>query len=616
MVSASMENRDTDIVLKIRIFNIQNFNKVPEHNTFRRKIFSYFILVFIVFTFAVLLFQLNRERSYKKNQLESILENVTEITSNYIQHYNLLEKNDIRRIDSLKFFIPDPQLRITVIDRKGIVLYDSFLNDVSNLDNHLQRPEIQKALYSGSGANIRWSNTTEQDFYYYARFYNDYFIRTAMVYNVQVKDFLKAEWFFIFFIFFIFLLIWLLINFLTRQLTISITKLKDFAVKAGRNEPLDTGMDFPHNELGEIGSQIVKIYKNLKKTKDDLALEKERFFSHMNILNEGIAFFSPQKERMLANSHFIQYISLISKTSTISAENVFTIPEFKKLNNFLERYLKSEVEFQKNELPQIEYNVHRNERYFKILCIVFADKSFEILISDITRPEKRRLLKQQLTSNIAHELKTPLASIKGYLETLMNNPAIGGDKQQYFISRAHAQAERLNLLLNDISLLNNIEDAGELFEFKPVPVKNIVRDVIENLESRLLEKNMKCRLFIDDEVIINGNDSLISSVFQNLIENSINYAGPDVTIEIKNYLEDKKFHYFSYSDNGAGIPEEHLQRIFERFYRVDHGRTRELGGTGLGLSIVKNAIQLHKGNITVRNKPEGGIEFLFTMSRY
>src|SRR5690606_10412881 len=230
-------------------------------------------------------------------------------------------------------------------------------------------------------------------------------------------------------------------------------------------------------------------------------------FNHMNILNEGIAFFSPQKERILANSHFIQYINIISHTSTVSAEQIFSIEEFQKIKIFLKKHLDTKTEFPKNELPQVEYTINKNERYFKLLCIIFADKSFEILITDITRPEKRRLLKQQLTSNIAHELKTPLASIKGYLETLMNNPEIEKSKQLYFISKAHAQAEKMNLLLIDISLLSNIEDAGDLFEFKPVNIKNIVHDVVENLESRLMEKNIKCRLFIDEEVVVRGNDS-------------------------------------------------------------------------------------------------------------
>ena len=197
----------------------------------------------------------------------------------------------------------------------------------------------------------------------------------------------------------------------------------------------------------------------------------------------------------------------------------------------------------------------------------------------------------------------------------MSNPNIDKEKQQYFIERASKQAERLHLLLNDISLLNNIEDAGELFEIKQVHIKSIVSDVVENLESRMAAKNIKCKLNIDKDVVVNGNDSLLSSVFQNLLENSINYAGENVKIEIRNYLEDTKFHYFSYSDTGRGIPEEHLNRIFERFYRVDSGRTRELGGTGLGLSIVKNAIQLHKGNISARNKPEGGVEFLFSLAK-
>jgi len=570
----------------------------------------------MLFTVAILLFQLQREKNYKTDQLENTLKNVTEVTHNYIEHYKLMQGNNYRAADTLKYLIPQQNIRITVINKKGVVLYDSFVDDYRSMENHFERPEVQKALYSEEGSNIRHSKTTGQDFYYYAHNYGDYFVRTAMVYNVEVENFLKAERFFIFFILAIFLIIWLVINELTKRLSISITKLKDFAIKAGKNEPIeDDESEFPDHELGEIGAQIVKIYNKLRRAKDDVAMEKDRLFNHMNILNEGISFFKPNKEKMLANSHFIQYISIISNTSTISAEHIFEIPEFKKINKFLEETLKQDVEFQPNELPQIEYTINKNESYFKVLCIVFADKNFEILITDITRPEKRRLLKQQLTSNIAHELKTPLASIKGYIETLMGNPNIDKEKQQYFIERAHVQAERLNLLLNDISLLNNIEDAGELFEIKPINVKHIVSDVIENLESRLASKNIKCRLNIDEDVVVQGNDSLLSSVFQNLVENSINYAGQNVNIEVKNYLEDKKYYYFSYSDTGVGIPEEHLHRIFERFYRIDSGRTREMGGTGLGLSIVKNAVLLHKGNISARNKEDGGVEFLFTLSK-
>jgi len=589
---------------------------VPIQQSFRRKIFYYFIAVFLLFTVAILLYQLQREKNYKAGQLENTLRDVAEVTHNYIEHFGLMNSGDFNKADTLKVLIPQQNIRITIIDKKGVVLYDSFVYDYKKMENHFERPEIQKALYSGEGANIRHSETTGKDFYYYAQNYDSYFVRTAMLYNVEVENFLKGSRLFIFVIAGIFLIIWFVINEVTKRLSISITKLKDFAIKAAHNEPInDEEGKFPDNELGEIGSQIVKIYNKLRDANHSVAWRKERLSNHMNILNEGIGFFTPQRERMLANSHFIQYVSIISSTSTITAENVFAIPEFKKINTFLDKNLKKDTEFLDNELPQVEYTISKSDRYFKILCIVFADKSFELLITDITRPEKRRLLKQQLTSNIAHELKTPLSSIKGYLETLMNNPEIDKEKQKYFIGRANLQAERLNLLLNDISLLNNIEDAGELFEFKSVNIKNIVTDVIENLENRLVSKNIKCKMTIGEKVFVNGNDSLLSSVFQNLIENSINYAGENIQIEINNYLEDNKFHYFTYSDTGVGIPEEHLQRIFERFYRIDSGRTRDSGGTGLGLSIVKNAIQLHKGNISARNRTEGGIEFLFTLAK-
>jgi signal transduction histidine kinase len=488
--------------------------------------------------------------------------------------------------------------------------------EAHEMENHLMRPEVQKALYSETGANIRHSATTGQDFYYFARFYDDYFVRCAVVYNIEVKDFLKTERVFIFFMLALFLIMWGLLSLVTHRLGEFVDRLRDFAVRAGNNEEIDPNFGFADSEFGDIRRQIVQIYNRLRRAKEDLTTEKERLFNHLNALNEGIAFFLPNKEKILANSHFIQYINLISERSSISAEKLFEIEDFKPLVAQIENYLTPDYLINPKDLPQFSVTISKNERYFSVQSIVFPDKSFEVLISDITRPEKRRLLKQQLTSNIAHELKTPLASVKGYLETILNNKNLPKEKLDYFIQRAFIQSERLNSLLNDISLLNNIEDAGDLFEFKKVHLRPLINDVIENLESRLNEKKMLIQLSVSDQVTVYGNDSLLSSIFQNLIENSVNYAGENTNIVIKQYLEDEKFYYLSYSDTGKGIAEEHLPRIFERFYRADEGRTRENGGTGLGLSIVKNAVQLHKGEISVRNKPEGGLEFLFSLAKH
>ncbi len=224
-------------------------------------------------------------------------------------------------------------------------------------------------------------------------------------------------------------------------------------------------------------------------------------------------------------------------------------------------------------------------------------------------------MKQQLTSNIAHELKTPLASIKGYLETMLENRQLSEEKQKYFLEKAFLQSERLTDLINDVSLLTNIEDAGDLFKFKLTDIKDLIDEVYQNFANRITAKNIEFNSEVQKGTVINGNESLLFSVFQNLIENSINYGGAGITINIRIYHEDDKYYYFSYSDTGAGIPVEHLPRIFERFYRVDHGRTREMGGTGLGLAIVKNAIQLHKGEISVRNSYKGGVEFLFSLAK-
>lgn len=584
--------------------------------TFRQRIFINFFVLFFIFTLVVLGYQYDREKSYRTGQLESNLDNISEVTHRYIEHKNIFKSGDFKALDTLKALLPIETTRLTIIDMNGKVVYDSFVPDVQHIENHLQRPEIQQALNSGKGSSIRLSTTTNQKFYYYAKNCNIYFVRTAAIYNVNIVKFLKTEPIFLVFIVSLFILMWILLHFTTRRLNNFIVNLKDFAVRAGQNEEISKmDINFQEDELGVIRKQIVQIYDNLKTAKDELTSEREKLYGHLHVLKEGISIFSPQNHKILANSHFIQFINMISDKSTISAEYIFSIPEFNKMIEFVRIQRKINLQSPIKELPHIEFTIEKNEKFFQIRCIIFLDKSFEVLISDMTRPEKQRLLKQQLTSNIAHELKTPLSSIKGYLETVLNNPHIPSEKKTYFLEKAFAQSQRLNDLLNDISLLNNIEDAGGLFEFKHLMLKPVILDAIENLKIRLTERNMDYSVDVDKEVVVNGNESLLFSVFQNLVENSINYAGKNTKITIRKYLEDSKFYYFQYTDTGVGIPEEHLPRIFERFYRVDYGRSRETGGTGLGLSIVKNAIMLHKGEISVKNRPEGGLEFLFSLAK-
>lgn len=587
---------------------------ITRKRSFRTRIFISFLAAFSLFAMAILLFQYEREKKYRASQLENTLDNITAFTHNFIEENNLLENHQINKVDSLLALLPLNHERITVINSKGVVLYDSEVDDVSTMENHLHRPEVQKSLYAGKGSSIRTSATTGETYYYYSRNYDTYYIRTAVVYDIVIRDFLKTEHIFIIFIIVLFILMWIILQQLTKRIGHFISQLRDFAVSADVGEEIETLPEFPDRELDVIGKKIVSIYNNLNKTKHSLQVEKERLFEHLNVLAEGIAFFTKKNELRLSNSLFVQYLNLISEKTSISMPDIFDVEAFKPILKFVKKQQKENL-YKVAELPTMTKTIAAGEQYFQVRAIVFPDRSFEILISDITRLEKRRLLKQQLTSNIAHELKTPVTSMKGYLETILNAKDIPADKQRHFIERAFLQSERLTELLNDISLLNNIEDAGDLFELKTINVKRIIDEVIENQSMRLEEKQIECIVDVADTVNLHGNDSLITSIFHNLVENTLKYAGEGIQMIIRNYHSDEKRYYFSFINTGPGIPEEHLNRIFERFYRVDEGRSRQTGGTGLGLSIVKNAILLHKGEITVRNRPEGGVEFLFSLPK-
>ena len=581
---------------------------------YRKKIFIYLSLIFIVFTIFVLLFQYKRERDFKRDQIEISLNNVAELTYTYIDKKSLSEINNYTALDSLFQYVLKENIRVTVLDRKGKVLYDSEVNEVSEMENHFHRPEIQKALKSGQGSNIRESVTTGYEYYYFAKNYRDLFVRTAAHYDVEVKNFLVVEKLFLFYLISLFLVTWLFISIITKNLSSALFKLKDFATKLGNGEKIKEKIEFPKGEFGEIGKQIAEIYDKLTVAKGKIEIEKNKLYSHLIALNEGIAFYTPDKKKILRNNHFIQYLNIISGDKDISEEDIFKVPEFKTLNKFLDTHLKTNVIIDQDNLPHMEEVVSKDKRTYNVHAIIFSDRSFEIVIRDITKLEKQKKLKEEITSNIAHELKTPITIILGYLELLKENNLSKADQCKY-VKSAYRQSERLSDLIKDISLLQKMSEARDLFKFEFLNLNELIYEVKDSLGLSLAEKDIKVNIRMSKPILINGNRSLLVSVFFNLFDNAIKYGGNGIEITLNNYLEDSNFFYFSFSNTGNSIEERHFLRVFERFYRVDEDRSRPKGGTGLGLSIVKNAIQLHGGEITVSNLNQGGVEFLFTLAK-
>ncbi|MBE0676150.1 MAG: hypothetical protein IH591_15950, partial [Bacteroidales bacterium] len=533
-------------------------------NRFRNRLFLYYSLLFAVFSLITLTYLYHREKESRISNLNLLLDNITSTINNYIADKGLGEKGDYELVDSLVNYFPQEDLRITIISNTGEVLFDNFIVDWQNMENHSTRPEILKASSDLTGTSVRRSESTGIDHYYYARKYDDYYLRAALIYNIKTLKLLKAGTNYLMGMAIFFLIVWVFLLLISDKFSKSVTLLRDFAIETSRNRNFRAGYVFPDNELGTIGREITQIYNSLLKTKDELAIEREKLFSHLNILNEGVAFFSSDKKLILANQHFTQFLSVISENVGPRPDDILMIKEFEPVCTFIRHHISvNQIPF---EVPVNEYQLTAGTRFFSVRSIIFADKSFEIIITDITKAEKNRRIKQQMTSNIAHELKTPVTSVLGYLETLLEYDSIDPDTRRNFINKATIQANRLADLINDIVTLNKIEEANGNYGFEDILVRKLVDDIAENFSSSLTRKKMILLNNIEENVVVRGNRSLLTSIFQNLVENSVNYAGSGTTINIIRTNSDKSFHQFSFSDNGEGVPSEHINRIFERFY--------------------------------------------------
>lgn len=402
--------------------------------SFQRKLILSFVVIFALFTTAVVIFEQMRARRAKAGAMVERLETYAAQVALYAP----------RPIDSLLPLMP-PELRITVMDGAGVVEYDNAI-DPALLDNHASRPEVEEALETGVGSDVRTSSSTRLPYLYYAQRGGDgTVVRVAMPYDATVRPFLKADNIFLYLVVALFLL--------------------------------------------------------------------------------GL--------------YFIYYVGRL----------------------------------------------------------------FGRAVGQAREREKNRRLKREMTGNIAHELRTPVTSIRGFLEILLENK-LDAQKEREYLERAYNQTRNLSELIADMGLLSRIESTPDSFRRERVPLLALVRRVAEDLD-------VEIRTCIPDGLAAMGNENLLYSIFRNLADNAVKYAGRDAQIDVT-AVADGDMVRVNFSDNGPGIDDDkHLGRLFERFYRVNEGRTRDKGGSGLGLSIVKNAVQLHGGHIEARNN--NGLEFVFTL---
>lgn len=439
----------------------------------------------LVGTFMV--FQYRREKAFKEQLLDCEL-----------QMHNCRILDDISRgvsIDSIIGHIGSPldNLRISLIDNAGNVIFDNNDSTPFPSGDHNSRPEVIESRKSGIGHSVSRYSVSDNCSYFYSAMRGDdgIVIRSAAPYTHSLQEVLKADS----------SILWIMIAFAivlslasyvaSHKISLSIRRLNLFAEKAEKGERIYNDEAFPHDELGSIASHIVRLY------------------------------------------------------------------------------------------------IQRDEQHREAL-----------------RQEKDKIrLKKQLTNNINHELKTPVASILVCLELLRDHPEmLSEEKKRELNDRIFANAQRLNSLLKDVAAITRMDEGEEMIEKAPVDLAELVNDVVT--EERL---RTSMNITVDmPQLKISGNRQLLESIFRNLIDNAISYSGGS-EIVIKADSEGN----FTVSDNGCGVPDEHLPHIFERFYRIDKGRSRAAGGTGLGLSIVRNAVGIHGSDISVTNN--GGLQFRFRL---
>jgi two-component system phosphate regulon sensor histidine kinase PhoR len=505
--------------------------------------------------------------------------------------------DEVRRISSII------KLRVSVIGFDGIVRGDSS-RDEDTLDNHYYRVEVRRSMDEGRGESIRYSNSLRTEMLYSAKKSKNYIIRLAKPLH-EIDRSVASLRNFILSVSGILLVLAFLVNLaISKVITRPINETIDFAEDFARGDLARRIFNYSDDEVGKLQKSLNRLADSLQEKVSNLILEQNKLEVTIENISDGIAVIDGGKKVVLLNKAFAALMDIKTQPH---GRYFYEAIRNSTLNAAIEKGLAGgdESRFEMELLSGVSLDVNINPiREEKTLQGVL------IVLHDVTERKRIMRIKTELVGNLSHELKTPITILKGYLETIrehLHDPV----STSAFLEKALQNIDRQNSIINDMLKLNMLETAPA-FPLERISLADIISNCVDILSPKLRERGIDLTLGLGDSRLeLTGNRFLAEEVFFNLIDNAINYNRPGGRIGLSAAARQGSL-LVTVSDSGIGIPEESLERIFERFYRVNKSRSRATGGTGLGLSIVKHAVDLLGWNISVKSG-DAGTEFTVTI---
>jgi len=562
------------------------------------KIFSSFCLIILSLSILVFVFSFKTIKHYYINTLSLDLKNLAYTLK--LKVLPLIEEKDFKRLDSLaKEIGKNIKTRITIIALDGQVLADSE-KDPYLMENHNNRPEVKQAKIKGFGKSLRFSTTVKEEMLYVAipvKSKEKYLgvLRVSLFLkdiNKLLNNLKNRIFGIVIFITFLSLLGAFLFS---KNLSYPLKELVSASKKLADGD-FSARVSFKRkDEIRELAESFNKMSEELNRLFDNLTLKQEELNSIISSLEEGLLVLDKKGRIILFNESF-------KKIVQTNPDGKFWWEVLRNPN------ITQLIEKAKKEERVSSRELELNEKVF--LCsFVFMPSKEELIIvwHDITEFKKLEKIKKDFVVNVSHELRTPLTAIKGYVETL-EEEAKGNARHYLEIIKRHT--ERLINIVSGLLLLSELEEKGLTQIKENVSLEEIAKNVFKIFEQKAEGKGLKLNLICEGKSVIEGDAFKLEQMFINLVDNAIKYTEKgEALVALKQ--SDKKV-IVKIKDTGIGIPKEHLDRIFERFYVVDKSRSKKLGSTGLGLSIVKHIVLLHNGRIDVKSSPSKGTEFIIT----